>query len=160
MPLPQKWRKKSLPKKALLFHKLVDGLTQFVNGLFVSGGHGVHHAVAQMILQDHLAGVIQSGADSGQLYQNIGAILSVFYHAFHLFQMTDGPGQTVDDGFLVFMDMTVGMGDAVLMQIGMAVIMIVVVIVTQGKHLLCRILTYYTPKLMLPQALPGVILDK
>lgn len=34
----------------MLFHELVNGLAQVINGIFVSGGYGVHHAVAEMIL--------------------------------------------------------------------------------------------------------------
>ena len=43
-----------------LFHKFVDGFTQVVDGGVVPCGDGIHHAVADVILQDHLAGVVQS----------------------------------------------------------------------------------------------------
>ena len=33
-----------------LFHKLVDGLAQVIDGGLVPGGHGIHHAVAHVIL--------------------------------------------------------------------------------------------------------------
>ena len=52
------------------FHEFVDGLAQVVDGGLVPGGDGVHHAVVDVVLQDHLAGIIQGGADGGQLDQD------------------------------------------------------------------------------------------
>ena len=37
--------------------------------------------------------------DSGNLYQDLRAVPSVLHHLFHRLQMTDGPGQTVQDLF-------------------------------------------------------------
>jgi hypothetical protein len=37
--------------------------------------------------------------------------------------MADGTGQTVQDGFLVFVDMAVAVGDTVLMQVRMVVLL-------------------------------------
>ncbi len=54
-------------------------------------GNRIHHTVTHVILQDHLAGIIQSRPDSRQLDQHIGAILSVLHHPTYLFQMADGP---------------------------------------------------------------------
>ena len=41
--------------------------------------------------------------------------------------MSDGPGQTVDDGLLIFVDMAVGVGDAVGVEVGVIVFMVVFV---------------------------------
>ena len=41
-----------------LFHVLVDGLAEVVDGLLVTLGGGVHNAVFQMVLQYQLAGVV------------------------------------------------------------------------------------------------------
>ena len=38
--------------------------------------------------------------------------------------MPNGPGEPVDHGLLVFVDMTVGMGDSVGVEIGMIVLML------------------------------------
>ena len=113
----------------LLFHEFVDCLAQIVNGVFISSGYRIHHTVAHVVFQDHLAGVIQRGTDSGQLHQDLGAIVAFFYHAFDLFQVADGSGKAVDDGLLIFVDMTVGVGQTVGMHIGMFVVMVVAVAV-------------------------------
>ena len=48
--------KKCLPeirqakKFLVLFHKFVDGLTQIVDGILISGGDSIHHAVTHVIL--------------------------------------------------------------------------------------------------------------
>ena len=81
-----------------------------------------------MVLQDHLAGVVQSGADSCQLYQHLGAVVALLHHAFDLVQMADGPGKAVDDSFLIFVNMAVGVGNAVGVQIGVIVLMLVMMV--------------------------------
>ena len=156
-------QKKDIPKKSAAraprgrtgsFHKLVDGKTQAVNGILVSGLHSVHHAVAHMVFQDDLTGVVQSGADSGQLNQDLGAVVAFLHHPLHLFQVADGPGQTVDHSLLVFVDVTVGVGDAVEM------LMDVVVMVGHGRHLLSIVGAHYTPVFPVSQAPPGDISGK
>ena len=116
--------------------------------MFVSGGHSIHHAVAQMVLQNHLTGVVQRGADSCQLYQHFGTIISLFHHALDLFQMTHCPCQTVDHRLLIFVDMAMGMGDAVGVHIGvimivimvvMMVAMVMVVVMTRIVMMVCHI---------------------
>ena len=109
------------------FHKLIDGLAEVVDGLLVSGGHGIHHAVAHMILQDDFAGIVQCGADGSQLNQHIGAVLTVLHHLAHLLQMPDGPGQTVDDCLLVLVDMSVGMGNPMGVEIGVVMLVLMLV---------------------------------
>ncbi len=87
----------------------------------VPRGDGVHHAVAQVVLQYHLSRVSQGRAHGGQLDQHVRAVLPVGHHPPHLFQMPDGPGQTVQHRFLVLMDMAVAVGDAVGVAIGVVV---------------------------------------
>ena len=74
-----------------------------------------------MILQDHLAGVINGAAHSRQLHQYIGTVIALFYHPLDFFQVADGPGQAVDHSLLVLVDMAMAVGNAVLMHIGMVV---------------------------------------
>ena len=81
-----------------------------------------------MVLEDDLAGIVQSGAHSCQLHQHIGAVVAFFHHPLYLFQVADGPGQPVHHGFLIFVDMAVGMGDAVGMEIGMIMFLFVIVV--------------------------------
>ena len=102
-----------------LFHELVDGGTQVIDGALIACGYRVHHAVAQVVLQNHLAGIIQGGADSCQLNQHFGTVGAFLHHLLHLFQMAQSPGQTVNDGFLVFVDVTMAVGNAVGVEIGM-----------------------------------------
>lgn len=64
-----------------------------------------------MVFQDHLAGVIEGGADSRKLHQHFGAVLTCLHHCLHLFQMTQGTGNPVDDGLLVLVDMTMNVGN-------------------------------------------------
>ena len=112
---------RSRPSSSRLLHKLIDGGTQLIDGGGIAGGDSIHHAVAQVILQNHLARIVQRGADSSQLHQHLGTIVAALYHPLDLLEMTDGPGQTVDHCLLIFVDMAVGVGDAVGMHIGMIV---------------------------------------
>lgn len=98
-------------------------MTQVVNGIGIPGIHGIDDAVTHMILQDHFSGVVKSGTDGCQLDQNFRAVTALFNHAFHFFQVTDRSGEAIDDGFLIFVDMTVVMGDAMLVEIGVIVFM-------------------------------------
>lgn len=81
-----------------------------------------------MILEDHLSGIIQSGAYGSQLYQNLGAIIAVLYHAFYFFQMANGSCEAVDNCLLVFVYMSVRMRNAVGMHIGVVMLVFMVVI--------------------------------
>ena len=99
-----------------LFHKFFDGFTQVIDGVFISGLDGVDHTVADVVAEDHLAGVVDGAADRRQLDEHIGAVVPLLHHPLDLVQVTDGPGQTVDDCLLVLVDMAVGVGDAVLVH--------------------------------------------
>ena len=116
-------------RAALLLHEFIDGLTQLINGSSVSSGYRIHHAVAQMVLQDHLACIIQGRPDRGQLDQHLGAIVSLLHHPLHLFQVADGAGQTVNHRLLIFVNVTVGVGNAMGMEPGMVVLMVVMLVV-------------------------------
>lgn len=72
-----------------------------------------------MILHDHPAGAVQCRTHRSQLNKYLGTILTVFHHPLHLFQMTDGTGQTVNHRFLILMDMPMGVGNSVGVKIGM-----------------------------------------
>ena len=92
-----------------------------------------------MILQDHLARIVDGRAHRCQLHQHLGAVVALFYHTLDLFQMTDGTGQTVHHRLLILMDVAMGMGNAVGMLIGVIVVMVmsVVMIVIMGMIFLC-----------------------
>ena len=55
--------------KSALLHILVHGLTQVVNGFLIALARSVEYAVAQVILQDQLAGVVDCAAHCGNLDQ-------------------------------------------------------------------------------------------
>ena len=76
----------------------------------------------QMILQYHLAGIVQRGAHCRQLHQHLRAIAALLHHPLDLFQMSEGAGETVDYRLLIFVDMPVAVGNAMGMHIGMIVI--------------------------------------
>ena len=90
-----------------LLHKFFHSLAQAVDGAFVAQLDGVHHAVADVVVQDHLAGVVDGAADGGQLDQDRGAVIALLHHALDLVQVADGPGQTVDDRLLILVDVDV-----------------------------------------------------
>ena len=110
-----------------LFHKLVHCLTQIVDGIFVSGRHRIHHTMAHMVFQDDLARIVQCAAHRRQLDEHLGALVPLLHHPLHLFQMPDGSSQAIDHRFLILVDMTVGMGDAVGVHVGMIVFVIMIV---------------------------------
>ena len=96
-----------------LFHELVDGLAKVIHGIRIPGSHRIHHTVAHMVLQNHLARIVQGGTHRRQLHQNFGTVVALLHHPLLLFQMADGTGQTVNYCFLVFVDMSVTVGHAV-----------------------------------------------
>ena len=75
-----------------LLHIFFDGLAEIVNGLLIAFGGGFNDAVLQMVLQDDLAGIVNSGAHSCNLYENFAAVPAFFYHPAHGLQMADGAG--------------------------------------------------------------------
>lgn len=81
-----------------------------------------------MVLQDDLSGIVQGGTHRRQLHQHLRAVVALLHHPFHLFQVSDGPGQAVDNGLLILMHMAVGVGDAVGMEIGVIVFVIMIVV--------------------------------
>lgn len=112
------------PEKGL-FHKFINGTAKIIDGIFIAVSHRIHHAVAKMILQNHLSGVVNGGTNRSQLNQHLGTVVSFFYHPFHLLQMTNGPGKPVNDGLLIFVNMTVDMGNSVGMERNMVMIWMV-----------------------------------
>jgi hypothetical protein len=95
-----------------------------------------------MVLQDHLSGIVDGRADSCQLHQYIGTVIPLFHHPLHLFQVTDSPGEAIDYRFLILVDMTVAVGEAVLMHIGV----VVVVMIRHKFALLYRFVALYLKK--------------
>ena len=110
--------------------------------------HGLDQTVLNVVLQNHLAHVVDGRAHRRNLHQYFRAVAPVFDHALDVLQMADGAGQPVDDGLgirvrvavagrtrrvLVRMRLlgrmcvagVVQVGDAVLMQIGVVVLQFV-----------------------------------
>ena len=96
------------------------------SGILVPGGYRVYHAVAHVVFQDHLAGVVQRGTHRRQLDEHLRAVVPFLHHPLHLFQMADGAGQPVQYGLLIFVDMAVAVGNAMGMEIGMVMLVVVV----------------------------------
>lgn len=155
---------------AALFHEFIDGFTEIINGLHITYSYRIHDTVAHMVLEDHFAGIFKSGPDGCQLDQHFGTVMTLFHHPLHLFKMTDGPGETVDHRFLVFVDMDmpmgVGMGNVVGMKIGMVVFLSGMVdvfgLVGHMPHLLSleSYSPHYTGYFPILQAHPGDISTK
>lgn len=61
----------------------------------------------QMILQNHLAGIVDRGAHGGDLNQYLRAIAPFLDHSLDRLQMTDRARQAVENGFRVFVRMRV-----------------------------------------------------
>ena len=103
---------------AILFHIFIDGLTEIVDGLLVALLRRIEYAVAQVILKDELAGVVDGAAHGGDLYEHLGAIPSLLHHAAYRLKMADGAAETVEHGA----------GMLVAVNVGMAVVMVMAVI--------------------------------
>ena len=96
---------------------------------------GVDDAVAQVVLQDDFSGVVDGAADGGQLDEDLGAVDAGLDHALDLLQMSDGPGQPVDDGLLVLVHVpmrAVGCGVLVVLVMIWMVWMIGMLVVRWG----------------------------
>ncbi len=129
IPKPGRTVQSSAPRLDVWsFHKLLDGLAKVVDGGLVSGLDGVHHAVADVVVQDDLAGVVDGAADGSELDQHIGAVIALLHHPLDLVQVADGPGQAIDDRLLILVDMAVGVSDAVFVHVCVVVVVIVFVI--------------------------------
>ncbi len=85
----------------------VDGVVEQLDLIQVTGGNSVGNAVLQMILEDDAGSAVQRRANRGQLYQDLGTVPALLHHAFHGFQMADGPGQPVGHGLALLVDMAV-----------------------------------------------------
>ena len=108
-----------------LFHKLINGGAQVVQCLLVVIFHGINDAVADMILQNDLADIVDGRLDRCQLYQHLTAVSAILHHFLHAFQMTDESGQAVDNSFAVFVDMGMAVVMAVSDTVGVEIFMIV-----------------------------------
>ena len=106
-----------------LLHEFIDGLVHLLDGDGVVFRHGLDDAVLQMFLQQELAGVGQLGTNGCDLDQYVGAVDIVLDHPLHGFQVTDAPGETVDD----FADVLgiVGVGVRMCVSVRMRVLMTV-----------------------------------
>ena len=143
----------------LLFHKFVDGLAKIVDGIFISGCHCIHNAVPHVILQNHLAGIVQSTAYRGQLNQHFRTVVTFFHHPLYLFQMADGPGQTIDNGFLILMDMAMAVGSTFSMLMQM-LLHVTLKFRQDIRPFPTHKYIHYTQFPKTPQALPGDIPTK
>ena len=70
--------------------------------------------------------------DRRQLHQDLGAVVALLYHSLHLFQVANGPGKAVDDGFLILVHMSMAVWDSVSVEIGVIVVMLVCMVVLVG----------------------------
>ena len=92
--------------------------------------------------------------------------MAVLHHPLDLFQMPDGPGQPVNDGLLVFVDVPVGVGDAVGVEVGVVVfvfLLMAVLMFVNFRHTcppLYRNKVYYTTGTGSVQAPEGDILTE
>ena len=54
-----------------LFHIFFDGGAEIVDGLLVALTGGVDNSVLQVVLEDDLSGVVDGGADGGDLNEDL-----------------------------------------------------------------------------------------
>ena len=111
------------PAVLLLFHKLVDRLTQRVEGLLVVVLDSVDDAVLDVVLQDHLADVRDRCAHGGDLDEALAAVPAVGDQLPHGLQMAEGAEYPVQDGLRVFVHMAVAVRGVV--AVGMIVRLVV-----------------------------------
>ena len=76
-----------------------------------------------VILKDNFGRIVQRRLHGRKLHQHLGAVPSLLYPPLHMLQVTDGPGEAVQDCFCVFMGVDMGMGVLVLMLMLMFVLM-------------------------------------
>lgn len=116
-----------------LFQEPVDGVVQVYYGLLIPLFDGLHNAVADMVFQDQVAGVVDGGPDGGQLDQDLAAVCIVFDHPFDRLNMPGGFGKAIDDGFLLRLAVNVFMVTmVVVMTVFMAVVKVFFLIVFCG----------------------------
>ena len=58
--------------------------------------------------------------------------MTLLHHPLHLFQVTDGAGQPVQHSLLIFVDMAVAVGNAMGMEVGMVMLVVVVAAAVVG----------------------------
>lgn len=79
-----------------------------------------------MILDYELGGIVERGADGGDLHEDFGAVSPLFHHALDGLQMPYRAGKAIHNGLGLGMLMRVGMGmgmhRAIGMNIGMGVL--------------------------------------
>ena len=90
-----------------LFDELVNRLTEAVERLLVVLLDRLDDAVLDVVLQNHLADVVDGRADRRNLNQNLRAVAPVLDHLLDRFQMPDGARQPVDHRLRVRVDMPV-----------------------------------------------------
>ena len=72
--------------------------------------YGFDDAVFDMVFQDQFAGIVDGCFDGGELDEYFTAVRTVFYHGAYFFQVPDRPGEPVQDGFGVLVEVCVLMG--------------------------------------------------
>jgi hypothetical protein len=118
----------SLDKTHQLLDKTVNCPVEGFHGLHVVLFDRVDDTVADMVLHDDLAGIVDRVSDGRQLDQDIAAVLVPLDHSLDGFQMTDRPGQAIDHSclFLVTVDGMVMPAVRMGMTVGMIMVMGVV----------------------------------
>ena len=60
-------------------HEFFDRLIQLIDGLLVTGLHGIGQAVVDVVFQDDLCGVIERRAHGRKLDEHLSAVAPVLY---------------------------------------------------------------------------------
>lgn len=92
-----------------LLDKFIDGIIQIFQYLIVSAFDGIYKAMADVILQNDFADIVDGRADGSNLNQNLTAVSSVFDHSFDSFHMTDGAVHAVEHGLCIGVTVRMGM---------------------------------------------------
>lgn len=71
-----------------LFQKPVNGIVEVLDDLIVALPDGFNDALADVVFQDEVAGVVNSGSNGGELDQDLATVGIAFHHAFDGFNVT------------------------------------------------------------------------
>ena len=69
-----------MSKKIILFYKFINGIVEVAKYLIIPCFDGVHDTVADVILKDDFADVVDCGAYRGNLNKHLAAVAPVLNH--------------------------------------------------------------------------------
>ena len=74
-----------------LFHKFIYYAVQFIQSFGIVLLDSFYDAVLHVLFEKGTAGAVELGFHGRKLYQHVGTVAAVLYHALYGFKMPDGP---------------------------------------------------------------------